>query len=70
MATKSVDTRKPARKGRNSVPKLPHELDESVGMTDGAVSAVMQQAHRDLARGLQETDRGPQADRIYRRLKS
>jgi len=48
---------------------LPHERDESVGMTGGIASAPMQQAHRDLARGLQDTDRGPEADRTYRKLK-
>jgi hypothetical protein len=48
---------------------LPHERDESAGMTGGIASAPMQQAHRDLARGLQDTDRGPEADRTYRKLK-
>jgi len=48
---------------------LPHERDESVGMTGGIASVPMQQAHRDLARGLQDTDRGPEADRTYRKLK-
>ena len=48
---------------------LPHERDESVGMTDGVPSDQMQQAYRDLARGLQDTGRGPEADRVYKKLK-
>lgn len=50
-------------------PKLPHERDESVGMTDGAPSPKMRQAHQDLSRGLQDTGRGPEADRAYKKLK-
>jgi hypothetical protein len=52
-----------------SAAPLPHERDESVGMTDGIPSAPVQQAYRDLARGLQDTDRGPVADRTYRKQK-
>lgn len=50
-------------------PALPHERDESSGMTGGEPSESMQQAHRDLARGLQDTDRGPEMNRTYRKLK-
>lgn len=40
--------------------KLPHERDQSVNMTDQAPSPEMQQAHRDLQKGLVDTDaRGP-----------
>lgn len=42
-------------------PKLPHERDESVGMTNGAPSTVMQQAYRDVERGLVNTDAGREA---------
>ncbi|EWS59928.1 hypothetical protein Y694_02287 [Methylibium sp. T29-B] len=38
-------------------------------MTGGEPSESMRQAHRDLARGLKDTDRGPEADRAYRKLK-
>ncbi len=50
-------------------PSLPHERDESSDMTGGEPSESMRQAHRDLARGLKNTDRGPEADRAYRKLK-
>ena len=43
------------------LPKLPHERDESVDMTDGIPSAEMQQAYRDLERGLVDTDAGLEA---------
>lgn len=49
--------------------KLPHERDESVGMTDGVPSKKMQQAHRDVTDGMQDTDRGPVADRTYQKQK-
>lgn len=48
---------------------LPSERDESSGMTGGQGSDKVRQAHRDLKRGLQDTDRGPVADMTYRRLK-
>lgn len=49
--------------------KLPHERDESVNMTDGIPSEPMQQAYRDVTGGLQDTDRGPEAGRTYKKLK-
>ena len=48
---------------------LPHDRDEAVGATGGEQSPAMQQAHRDLQRGLHDTDRGAVTDRVYRRLK-
>ena len=48
-------------------PVLPHERDESVGMTGGLQSGVVQQASRDLKRGLEDTSRAPEADRAYRK---
>ena len=68
-AKKSVNTRVRAEVATASAVKLPHERDESVGMTGGIGSELMHQAHRDLSRGLQDTDRGPEADRTYRKLK-
>lgn len=72
----STRTASPRRSGprapspsTGSRPALPHERDESTGMTGGEPSESMQQAHRDLTRGLQDTDRGPEADRTYRKLK-
>ena len=46
------------------MPKLPHERDQSVDMTDGIPSAQMQQAYRDVERGLVDTDAGREAHNI------
>lgn len=48
----------------HSLPKLPHERDQSVNMTDGIPSADMQQAYRDVERGLVDTDAGREAHNI------
>ncbi len=48
----------------NETPKLPHERDESVDMTHGEPDAQMQQAYRDVQRGLQDTDRDLRAHRV------
>ncbi len=50
-------------------PKLPHERDERVGSTDGVPDANVQQAARDVARGIQDTSRAPEADAAYKKLK-
>ncbi|MDP3228723.1 MAG: hypothetical protein Q8N13_12195 [Acidovorax sp.] len=50
-------------------PKLPHERDESVDMTHGQPDAQIEQAYRDVKRGLQDTDRGPPADKAYQKQK-
>jgi hypothetical protein len=49
--------------------KLPHERDQSVDMTGGTPSRQVQQAHRDVSRGLQDTSRAQETDRAYRKLK-
>ncbi|UCU99278.1 hypothetical protein [Acidovorax radicis] len=51
-------------------PKLPHERDESVDMTHGKPDVQIEQAYRDVQRGLQDTDRGPPADKAYQKQKS
>lgn len=51
-------------------PKLPHERDESVDMTHGKPDAQVEQAYRDVQRGLQDTDKGPPADKAYQKQKS
>lgn len=38
-------------------------------MTGGVPSAPIQQAYRDVTRGLQDTDRGAEAGRAYQKLK-
>lgn len=50
-------------------PRLSHERDEAVNMTDGEPDAKMEQAYRDVKRGLQDTDRGPPADKAYQKQK-
>ncbi|PJI95396.1 hypothetical protein CLU85_0103 [Acidovorax sp. 69] len=50
-------------------PKLPHERDESVDMTHGKPDVQIEQAYRDVQRGLQDTDRGPPADKAYQKQK-
>ncbi len=69
----SVDTtdaphRKPGISNPDK-PKLPHERDESVDAPADTPDPVVQQGARDLGRGLQDTDRGPEADRTYQKLK-
>ncbi|MDR6213603.1 hypothetical protein QE399_001292 [Paracidovorax wautersii] len=73
---RSVDTQNPRvppsgdLEGEDgSVPQLPHERDQSVGMTDGQPDENVEQAYRDVSRGLQDTDRGPPADRAYQKQK-
>ena len=72
-AVRSVNTAKPVRRRSNLLssvtPKLPHEHDQSVGMTDGTPSDTVQQAYRDVTQGQQDTDRGPEAQRAYEKLK-
>ena len=48
---------------------LPHERDEKHGMTGGVASPEVQQAHRDVERGLQDTSKSPEMDRTYQKQK-
>ena len=66
---KSINTTLPATITTPSAPKLPHERDESVGTTGGVPSAMIQQAYRDVKRGLQDTSRGTAANAAYEKLK-
>ena len=52
-----------------AAPALPHERDEAVGMTGGVPSRAVQQAYRDVKRGLVDTDRSAEAGRAYDKLK-
>ena len=47
-------------------PKMPHERDESVDMTHGEPDAQMEQAYRDVKRGLTDTDAGLRASHLER----
>ena len=48
---------------------LPHERDQSTDMTPDAPDALVQQAQRDIKRGLQDTSKGPEMNRAYSKLK-
>ncbi len=50
--------------GAPNSPQLPHERDQSVGMTDGNPSPLVQQAYRDVERGLVNTDAGREAHNV------
>ena len=67
------NTQGPVKVGRSAAkeekPKLPHERDESVDMTHGTPDAHIEQAYRDVQQGLQDTDRGPPADKAYQKQK-
>lgn len=47
-----------------SSPQLPHERDQSTGMTDGNPSELVQQAYKDVTRGLVDTDAGREAHNV------
>ena len=49
--------------------KMPHERDESVDMTPEAPDPVIEQAAVDVARGLQDTSKGAELNRAYKKLK-
>ena len=49
-------------------PRLPHEHDtssDSQQTKDGKPPEVGRKAHEDVERGVVDTDRGPEADRVY-----
>jgi hypothetical protein len=55
---------------RVSRPRLPHERDaaaDSQTPVPGPVDDIGAQAHEDLERGLQDTDRAPVTDEVYRK---
>lgn len=49
--------------------RLPHERDQSIDMTDGARHPEVEQAYKDVQRGLRDTDRGPVAHKAYQKQK-
>lgn len=65
-ADKTVDLTDSPKSGEAA---LPHERDQTVGMTGGIPSKTVQQAHRDVKRGLQDTSRAPEADKAYEKQK-
>ncbi len=48
---------------------LPHERDQSTDMTPDANDPVIEQASKDLQRGLKDTSKGPEMDKAYDKLK-
>jgi hypothetical protein len=48
---------------------LPHERDQSTDMTDTEADPQVEQASRDLGRGLRDTDKGKPMNEAYRKLK-
>lgn len=71
----SIDTTKRQAPGPQTpgpvkveAPKLPHERDQSVDMTQDTPHPEMKQAYNDLQRGLKDTDRGPPSDAAYKKL--
>lgn len=56
--------------GESLQPQLPQEIDESAhSQHQGEQRAVIQQAHDDIERGLQDTTRKPELDRAYEQQK-
>ena len=53
-----------------AVPRLPHERDESSDSQQNGVRSVIEQARRDVERGIVDTDRGAPADMAYQRQKT
>ena len=49
--------------------KMPNERDESLDMTPDAPDPVIEQAAVDVARGLQDTSKGAELNRAYKKLK-
>ena len=50
-------------------PALPHERDEANGATGGVASDRVAQGAKDVARGVKDTSRAPEADAAYEKLK-
>ncbi len=53
----------------STTPHLPHDRDESVGMTDGKPSEIVKRGHDDVERGVKDTTRATEADQAYDKLK-
>ncbi len=52
------------------VPLLPHERDQSTENQVNPVDSNVKQAAKDIARGLKDTDRGEEVNRVYQKLKT
>lgn len=65
-AVTRVDLTTPAA---STSPPMPHERDETAGMTDGQPNERIRQGHDDLERGVRDTTRSPEAGRAYDKQK-
>lgn len=50
-------------------PAMPHERDEANGATGGVPSERVAQGATDVARGVKDTSRAPEAEAAYQKLK-
>lgn len=50
--------------------ELPHERDQAVDMTNAKPNPVVEQAERDLKRGVKDTSKSVEMDRAYKKLGS
>jgi hypothetical protein len=48
--------------------ELPHERDQAVDMTDAKPNPVVEQAGRDVKRGVKDTSKSVEMDRAYKKL--
>jgi hypothetical protein len=47
---------------------LPHERDQAVDMTNAKPNPVVEQADRDVKRGIKDTSKSVEMDRAYKKL--
>ncbi len=62
------DGKTKVEQGGESAPKLPHERDESSDShqnQDGSATELGRRAHDDVERGVVDTSRGVETDRVY-----
>jgi hypothetical protein len=55
--------------GQATVPRLPHERDESSDNQAGEKRKIIQQASTDIQRGLKDAYRGEESNKVYQKLK-
>lgn len=55
---------------QKAVPLLPHERDQSTLGQVNPIDPVIKQAAKDIAKGLKDTDRGEEANRVYQKQKT
>ncbi len=58
----------PADVSAESSLSLPHERDQALDMTSDANNPQVEQAARDVKRGVKDTSKAPEMDQTYRKL--